>query len=497
MKKQRIFISANQKELREERFAVKDVILNNSSLRNCFDVFLFEDLPATGKPPTSTYLKEVANSDIYIGVLGKEYGIKGADGLSATEREFKHFLKKNPNGDTLIYIKGKNDSIKDKDIQKFIKSAREVSIYKRFDIVEDLRTQVLNSLISCMDEKGMINLLSFDKRINIEASYSNIDEKQVKDFLETRAIKLKVAVPKIEIKDFLVNTLKVVSESGKKLVPTNTALLFFGKNPTDFIPQSEIRIARFKGSTRSYFLDSAEITGPIYKMLDQVERFFLRNTRLANKIVEFKRVDIPEYPYAAIREAVINAIAHRDYTRMGTPIMISIFDDRVEVSNPGGLLPGLNIKRLEGHHATRNENICHIFHETLDMERFGTGIGKMNRLMKEHGLSKPVLEEEGDFFVSRFFGPGDNILDLVPSIPKERQTDLKELGLNERQIEALRLMVNERHTFTIHKYTELFKNISDKTAKRDIKGLLDTGYIKKIGYKKGAYFQSNLDVPKK
>ena len=68
---------------------------------------------------------------------------------------------------------------------------------------------------------------------------------------------------------------------------------------------------------------------------------------MASKIVEFKRVDIPEYPYEAIREAVINAIAHRDYTRRGAPIIISIFDDRVEISNPGGLLPGLSIKNFQ------------------------------------------------------------------------------------------------------------------------------------------------------
>ena len=102
-------------------------------------------------------------------------------------------------------------------------------------------------------------------------------------------------------------------------------------------------------------------------MLDEVESFFKRNTRLASKIVEFKRVDIPEYPYEAIREAVINAIAHRDYTYRWAPIMFSIFDDRIEVSNPGSLLPGLNIKNLEGHHATRNKIICDIFHETKDM----------------------------------------------------------------------------------------------------------------------------------
>ena len=210
---------------------------------------------------------------------------------------------------------------------------------------------------------------------------------------------------------------------------------------------------------------------------------------MASKIVEFKRVDIPEYPYEAIREAVINAIAHRDYTRRGAPIIMSIFDDRVEISNPGGLLPGLSIKNLEGRHETRNKKICSIFHHTMDMEIFGTGIRKMKRLTKEHGLSEPELRKEGDFFVARFYGPGDKILDLVPSIPEERQTDLKKLGLNERQIEALRLMVNERKKITITSYATLF-SISDKTAKRDMKELVKTGFVVKVGHIKGAYFEA-------
>ncbi|MFC1643611.1 ATP-binding protein [Chlamydiota bacterium] len=215
-------------------------------------------------------------------------------------------------------------------------------------------------------------------------------------------------------------------------------------------------------------------------MLEMAEAFFKRNTRLANKIVEFKRVDIPEYPYEAVREAVINAIAHRDYNRRGAPIMVSLFDDRIEVRNPGGLLPGLNIKKLEGQNATRNEAICTIFHATMDMERFGTGIGKMKKQMKEHGLSFPELSEEGDSFVVKFYGPGDNILDFVLGVSDERQTDLKALGLNERQIEALRLMVNEKIAFSNKMYRNHF-NVSNQTFVRDMKLMTEMGQVKTIG----------------
>ncbi|MEK6679089.1 MAG: ATP-binding protein [Nitrospirota bacterium] len=495
MSKYRIFVSANQRELKEERFAVKDIITSSQTLKELFDVFLFEDLPAKGKPPASTYLKQVDNSDIYIGIIGNEYGIKGKDGISATEREFRHFIKPKRQRESIIFIKGRDDSKRDKDTQRFIKMVKDSFVYKRFTNTDELKSQVLNSLISYLDDKRILNRTPFDQTLRHEAEYKTIAENEVKDFLENRAVKLKVDVPKISIKDFLIKTLKVVKEEDGKLKPTNACLLFFGKNPTEYIPQNEIRIARFRGVTRTEFIDSKEIKGPIYKMLDEVELFFKRNTRLASKVVEFKRVDIPEYPYEAIREAVINAIAHRDYTYRWSPIMFSIFDDRIEVSSPGSLLPGLNIRSLEGHHATRNKIICDIFHETKDMEKFGTGIGKMKRLLKEHGLSKPEFKEEGDFFVVKFYGPGDKILDLVPSIPKERQVDLRELGLNNRQIDALSLMVNEKKTFTISQYIRKF-NVTDKTARMDIGGLISKNFIEKIGQTKGAYFRAKTELPK-
>ena len=111
--------------------------------------------------------------------------------------------------------------------------------------------------------------------------------------------------------------------------------------------------------------------------------------------------------------------------------------------------------------------------------------------MKGHGLSVPKLSEEGDNFVVKFFGPGDKILDLVSSIPEERQTDLKKLGLNERQVEALRLMVNEKQTLEIADYCKKF-DVTEKTARRDLKKMISIGYVEKIGATKGAFFKAVL-----
>ncbi len=481
MKKYKIFVSGVQKELKQERSAIKELITQNALLKKYLNIFLFEDLPAKSKSAEAVYLKKVSESDILILLLGKEYGQTDSDGLSATEREFskavKHDLK------ILVFIRGENESARDKRVKHLIKEIKKPDrgyIYKKFNDTSELKEHVFNSLVALLEDEGFLTKLPFDSIICEDATYNDINEELVKDFLINRAIKLKVDIPKVSIKDFLLKTIKVIKERDKILKPTNTAILFFGNCPQEFIFQSSIKIARYRGNTRIEFIDSQELKGTFYQILDDVENFFKRNTKLASKIVEFKRIDIPEYPFEAIREATVNAMAHRDYNRIGSNIQIDIFDDRIEVTSPGKLLPGLDIKNLEGVHETRNEKICEIFHATKDMERYGTGITKMNNWMREHCLKLPGITQPGDFFRITFVGPGDKILDLVSSIPKERQTDLKELGLNERQIEALRLMVNEGKIISNKEYVERF-NVTRKTVLRDSKLLEKLGYVKSEG----------------
>lgn len=488
MKRYRIFVSGVQKELKEERFAVKEVVTQNALLKKYFSVFLFEDLPAKSKPVEKVYLKKVSESDILVLLLANEYGTTGSDGLSAIEREFReaveHGLK------ILVFIKGEDESVRDKRIRNLIKEIKKPDsgyIYKSFNEKSELKEYVFDSLVDLLEDERLFLKVPFDVMVCDEATYKDINKELVKDFLTNRAIKRKVDIPKISVKDFLCKTIRVIKEENGVLKPTNTALLFFCDYPQRFISQSSVKIARFRGNTRIEFIDSQELEGSLYQILEDAERFFKRNTRLANKIVEFKRVDIPEYPFEAVREALINAMAHRDYNRIGSNIQVDIFDDTIEVTSPGGLLPGLDIKNLEGIHETRNKGICKIFHETKDMEKYGTGITKMRNWMKEHGLKIPVLSQPGNFFRVTFYGPGDKILDLVSNIPEEKQIDLRELGLNERQIEALRLMVNEKKRLSTKDYCQRFR-VSRNTAYLDLSGLVEKKMIIPKGRGRSLYY---------
>lgn len=146
----------------------------------------------------------------------------------------------------------------------------------------------------------------------------------------------------------------------------------------------------------------------------------------------------------------------------------------------------MKIKDLEGVHETRNKQICKIFHETKDMERYGTGIRKMKNWMKEHGLEPPTMTQPGDFFRITFYGPRDKILDLAPDIPKERTTDLSHL--KERQVKALELVYNQNKEITRREYATKFK-ISIRSAQRDLRQLLEENLIAQQGLGRGVKYK--------
>lgn len=254
----KVFVSGNQAELKEERFAVKDAITSNNILKDIFDVFLFEDLPASSKDPVSKYIGEVEKSDIYIGLIGNIYGKPGPEGLSPTELEFQSFVNTKPHNDRFIFIRGREDTDREEKTEKFIDKVRNLATYKRFDDLNDLKSYVEDSFTLFLYDKHIIRREPFDLAICFDASYNNIEHDAVKDFLEKRALELNLGIPSRPVKDFLVDILKVVKEVDGEFKPTNTGLLFFGKDPSEFIPQNEIKLVRFNGVSRRETIDSKE-----------------------------------------------------------------------------------------------------------------------------------------------------------------------------------------------------------------------------------------------
>ena len=325
--------------------------------------------------------------------------------------------------------------------------------------------------------------VDFDRQIAEGTTHADLDEARLEWYIRQRAEKRGVSAPTTSPQDTLINLGALVEDRGE-LVPTKGGLLFFGRDPQRFIRHSEVRVARFQGTTMGHFIDSADLRGTLPEMIDEAERFIQRNTRRAAKVVGFKRREVTEYPYEAVREAICNAACHRDYLMTGSTVRIMIFDDRIEVNSPGALPPGVTLENIDRKHVLRNELIANYLYDIYYIEKWGTGIAKMRRLMREHGLAEPVFEDLGNFFAVTFYGPGERILDLIP---EEGVVDLRELGLNERQIEALRLMVNEGREVTNTVYQRLFE-VSRRTAVRDLKGLVGTGWVHQEGTRRGTRY---------
>jgi len=322
----------------------------------------------------------------------------------------------------------------------------------------------------------------WDSEICEDAKLEDIDEEKVKWFLKKAKYERNFDVESQTPVDESLERLGLMRN--KKL--TNAGILLFGRNPQKFFLQARIRCARFKGASAVDFIDMKLIDGNIIDQVDKAENFVLSHIKKAAKIVMFKREEVWEYPPDALREAIVNTVCHRDYIISGD-IKIAVFDNRIEISNPGLLPDPLTPSMLKKRHDSilRNPLIANSFFLIKNIEQWGKGTNKIIGWCIGHGLKEPDFKEIGGSFEVVFYAPED----ILKLIPEKGKINLKELGLNERQINVLGLMVNEKQKMTIKTYSEMF-SISKKTAKRDMGKMMMLNLIIKRGVKKGAYFEA-------
>ena len=322
------------------------------------------------------------------------------------------------------------------------------------------------------------------------ASLEDIDPFRVRRFLEmaVQRGRLPDVTPDLSVLEAL-RRLKVLRAADNQLTPTVAAVLLFAKEPQRFVAQSVVGLARFPGVTRgtTQIVDRADADGDLAEIIDRAEAFVRRNTRIASRIQHAQRLEITEYPYPAIREAIANAVIHRDYWQAGSRVQVSMYADRIEVENPGGLLPPVTVESL-GHTPPvwRNPDLAGLLYRLGYIEQFGTGIERMREDMRAHGLPQPRFEAGAGWFRVTFPGPGERILDLIP---EQGATDLRVQGLNERQINALELMVNEGVTLTNREYCEQF-GVTVPTATRDLNKLVASGQVLRVGQGRSTHYTS-------
>jgi predicted HTH transcriptional regulator len=194
-------------------------------------------------------------------------------------------------------------------------------------------------------------------------------------------------------------TLRVLTLHQRRVVPTVGGVLLFGRDRFKLFPDAWIQAGRFLGTDRSRILDTAEIRSHLAHTVDEALAFIQRNVAREAVIEGARRVERWAYPLIAVREAVVNAVVHADYSQRGAPIRVSIFADRLEVENPGLLPFGLTVDEIRsGISKLRNRVIGRVFNELGLIEAWGSGIQRMTRACEDAGLQVPILEEVGTHF---------------------------------------------------------------------------------------------------
>jgi ATP-dependent DNA helicase RecG len=254
---------------------------------------------------------------------------------------------------------------------------------------------------------------------------------------------------------------------------TNAAVLLVGREPQRMVATAQVRIGRFRAST---IITDRTATGPLIDQLESVEQVLREILPVTYEIPSegagieaLQRREIGDYPREALRELVINALIHRDYTALGD-IQVRIYDDRLEIWNPGGLPEGVSTDdlRREGHISKpRNPLLAQAFYYAGLVERWGTGTTRVIAACRTSGLPEPDFIEEGGGF--------------KVVLHKNRYTAelLASQGLNRRQVSVV-LFVQETGRISNAEYQQQFA-ASKRTAARDIESLIERGLLRRIG----------------
>jgi len=298
-----------------------------------------------------------------------------------------------------------------------------------------------------------------------------IDENSVRSFLRAAKAKGRLTVfngdePIEEIFGKL-----GLMENGKI---NNAGMLLFGKNPQKYFDHARVRVVRLKENIT--IIGDRWIEGNLFNQFRETEEAIKNFINVRYEIKGFEREDIWDYPLEAIREAIANAILHRDYMR-AINVQIKVYDDRIWFYNVGGLPEDWDTEKLLSSHASmpRNPTIFNIFYLAGIVESVGSGIERMTNALKDTGL--PELKIEA------------NHVDFTLVFLKDVYTEeyLQKLGLNERQIKAV-MYVKEKGKITNREYQEL-NLCSRNTASNDLKYLTQKGILKESGKKgMGAYY---------
>jgi predicted HTH transcriptional regulator len=348
----------------------------------------------------------------------------------------------------------------------------------------------LDEVFELAHDRGLIR---WELQPTRKATLQDIDLQRVQAYLRLRGALATQSSRFEEVENVLVGMNCATVTAHGEVLPTNAGLLFFGAHPQRFLPHSEVVCVLFRDEVGvGGYLDRKIITGTLQTLIDETELFLQKYIAVGARIEGWKRIDLPEYPMEALREAVVNAVVHRDYSREGESVRVFFYPDRIEAHNPGLLLPGISVElmaRGEVISKLRNPTLAGLLRDVPGyMERIGSGVRFMIHEMRRLGLPDPHFQEASEFVVT--FSATPTSASRGPSLAKEQQLvlDWETLGvvsstgtIEQKQRITRAMEYVQRHgAITNREYREV-TGATDTTALRDLEILLERGVLKAVG----------------
>jgi predicted HTH transcriptional regulator len=444
-------------------------------------------------------------------ILGNEYGTPASDtGLSPTHEEYR--LAKELGMPILPCVKGERSFPRESATRALFDEIKSDGYtYGRFKSLEDLQKKVRGRLVQHVETiydvtPGQEDNRNAERNITVADLFERqrLDVVRWEDVDRGLARTMVAAAEEVEPESLMDEDVRGqlldrgylwFDADADAYFATAAGILLLAQDSSKAFPHARVQIDAYVGDERTAKADDyAFLRGPVIRVLDNAVQFVQRNTRHPMRVVGLRRVRVDEYPETALREALVNAIAHRDYQDAGLKVTFEVFHDRIVVTNPG-LPPGgqslAHIASGKGRSRSRNPLLAQGLAWLKAMEDRGTGIMRMTGAMLDHGLDRPAFALDQGCVVVALPGPGDD-LDRI-RISKETPTGLtpaQEEALSDRQRAILREAVTSGFITTAW-CIEAFDIVKD-TARRDFRHLVKLGLLQRVGKGRGTKYVPTL-----
>ena len=283
-------------------------------------------------------------------------------------------------------------------------------------------------------------------------------------------------------RDTILKNLSCAGAAGGKLCFTNTGALFFRINDEDVVfRHAGVVCALYKGTDKAYILDAKELNGDLVSNVDDTMVFLKKHLRISYKIEGLRRENILELPEDALREAVVNAVCHRDYFEKGARVMVEIFDDRVDIVSPGGICKGITRENFGTVSITRNSTIASMLFRIDYIEQMGTGIRRMRKATHDANVAEPIFEFSGFFRVTFKRSEMDS------SIGHQSATNRLYSATTADRKKSVSSFIEKNSQGKVSDFIDLI-GLSEGRVRDLLRDMVSDGTIEKVGKNRYAYY---------